>query len=151
MTSNNVDFILAFAISVSDRIVQLRSLSGLDPVQNPELDKNPERIKSRNGQNLDKQNPELDKIPNGQNPKLDKIQNEQNPELDKIPNRQNPESDKIPNGKNPELNQRKYKQIQDQKILTAGSYVNINNLPTKLHVVYSLVSWRPRKIAQIQK
>ena len=52
----------------------------MDPVQNPE-----------------KQNPELDKIPNGQNPELDKILNGQNPELDKIQNGQNPELDKIQN------------------------------------------------------
>ena len=63
------------------------------------------KTKSRIGQNPEVQNPELDKIQNGQNPELDKIPNGQNPELDKIPNGQNPELDKIPNGQNPELDE----------------------------------------------
>ena len=77
------------------------------------MDKIPNWTKSRmdeilNGQNHEQQNPELDKIPNGQNPEWTKSRIGQNPELDKIQNwtksriGQNPEwtksrMDKIPN------------------------------------------------------
>ena len=50
---------------------------------------------------LNEQNPELDKIPNGQNPKSGQNPEWKNLELDKILNGQNPELDKIQKNKIP--------------------------------------------------
>ena len=70
-------------------------------------------------------NPELDKVPNGQNPE------KQNSELDKVPNwtksRIEPTS--------------KIDKVRISRVLTVGllALININNLPTKLHVAHSFV------------
>ena len=47
----------------------------------------------------------------------------------------------------------KNRESQVNSVLTADlqTLININNLATKLHVVHSLVSWRPRKTVHVQK